>query len=140
MNNILTLDEWILAEFGNDLSAIKSMRPRWKRTHYRAVVNWLTKYEYKLDATNLEKVRGLLEAFHHLCEVEDWKRASVILNIKQLHEQLSNGGYYHEQLDMYKRIIGKMNLSRGGYFLIIWVLPTLIYLTIQTELNVLNKV
>lgn len=118
MSNVLPLDEWILAEFGNNLSAIKSIKPRWKRTHYRAVVNWLTKYEYKPDATNLEEVQGLLEAFHHLCEVEDWKRASVILNIEQLHEQLCNGGYYHEQLDMYNRIIGKFNLSSDGYFFI----------------------
>ncbi|KST66735.1 hypothetical protein [Mastigocoleus testarum] len=58
----------LLAELGIDPTELKSIKPRWKRTQYRAIVNWLTKYEgLRLEnASNLEKAKGRLEAFHHL--------------------------------------------------------------------------
>ncbi|MBD1881361.1 tetratricopeptide repeat protein [Coleofasciculus sp. FACHB-T130] len=88
-----------------------------KLDDYIAVVNWLMKYKPKPDATNLEKVRGYLEAFHHLCEVENWRRASDILSIRlntptkdELHIQLGIWGYHQERIELYKRLLGKLNL------------------------------
>ena len=76
---------------------LRSIQPVKKRTHYTAVVNWLTKYQAPSDQPNLEQVRGYLEAFHHLCAVADWPRASQILNHRphattnrELHAQLFN--------------------------------------------------
>lgn len=108
MNNITPTGESVLADIDIDSAAIKFIKPSWKRTHYRAVVNWLTKYKPKPDASNLEKVRGLVEAFHHLCEVEDWEKAEKILFTRldtptneELHNQLNTWGYYREQIELY---------------------------------------
>ncbi|WP_148650102.1 hypothetical protein [Nostoc sp. NIES-3756] len=72
-----------------------------RRTSYRAVINWLTKYNPNADASNLEKIKGLLEAFYHLCEVEDVERAWKIIDCRlntptqeYLIEQLRTWGYY----------------------------------------------
>ena len=68
MTNNLTLSgEWVWEQLGinpNTLRINFPAREQW--LHYRAVVDWLTDYKPKSDATNLEKVRGDLEAFHHL--------------------------------------------------------------------------
>lgn len=53
---------------------------REQRLQYRAVVQWLTDYNPNSDATNLEKVKGYLEVFDHLCGVEDWERGSKIIS------------------------------------------------------------
>jgi hypothetical protein len=52
-----------------------------------------------------------LEAFHHLCELEDWETASKILFIPldtptkdALVNQLGVWGYYREQIDLYKGV------------------------------------
>jgi len=80
---------------------------------YTAVEYYLTvEDEPPPDATNLEKVRGLLEAVHHLCEVEAWKEAVKILCIsidsptnEQLHSQLNTWGYYREQSEIYNKFL-----------------------------------
>lgn len=124
MSNITPPGEEILGELGIDSASIKFIKPHWKRTHYRAVVNWLTKYKPKSDGSNLEKVQGLLEAFHHLCEVEDWNAASQILFIElntptkdELHNQLDIWGYYCEQTEIYSRILGKLDSILNALFL-----------------------
>jgi hypothetical protein len=72
--------EWMLANLGIDLAApeFRELSPC-KRAQYRAVKNWLTRYKPKSDASNLEKVRGYLEAFHHLCELKDWEKLAKLL-------------------------------------------------------------
>jgi hypothetical protein len=50
-----------------------------ERANYRAVRNWLTKYQQKNEATNLEKTRGFLESFYHLCKVAAWEEATEIM-------------------------------------------------------------
>ncbi|NJN11048.1 MAG: hypothetical protein HC815_24920 [Richelia sp. RM1_1_1] len=35
--------EAVLIELGIESAAVKFTKPRWKRTHYQAVINWLTK-------------------------------------------------------------------------------------------------
>ncbi len=108
--------ESILAQLGIEPTAIKTIKPPWKRNKYRAVVNWLMKYKPLSDVTNIEKVKGLVEAFYHLCEVEAWKEAGniplVILNTptnEKLHNQLQTWGYYQEQIDLYSKLLGKLN-------------------------------
>ncbi len=101
--------ERFLAEVGIEPATLKLIIPKWKRTQYRAVINWLTKYKPAIDASNLDQVRGYLEAFHHLCEVEAWNQALKILVInithpenEQLHNQLFTWGYYRNLLELYK--------------------------------------
>jgi hypothetical protein len=121
--NITPPGEWMLANLGIDLAApeFRELSPC-KRAQYRAVKNWLTRYKVKPDASNLEKVRGYLEAFHHLCEVEDWERASQILfthlktpTNQALHNQLGHWGYYLEQIEIYSRILHKVATSTSSF-------------------------
>ncbi|MFB2877756.1 tetratricopeptide repeat protein [Floridanema aerugineum] len=108
--------ESILVQLGINPTAIKTIKPPWKRNKYRTVVNWLMKYQPLFDVTNLKKVKSLVEAFYHLCEVEAWKEAgcllSVILNTptnEKLHNQLQTWGYYREQIDLYSQVLRKLN-------------------------------
>ena len=96
----------------------------WEFAHYMAVENWLTEYQPKPDSSNLEQVRGYLEAFHHLCEVSDWEKASKIIflqlkftNSKALHEQLGTWGYYREQIELYSQLLDKLNRDLDCIFL-----------------------
>lgn len=101
MSNITITGEVVLAELALDSASIKSIKPRWKRTHYRAVINWLTKNNLEPEEANIRIGRGCLEAFHHLYQVEDWERARKIIgtrldtssNEKSL-IQLRPWGYY----------------------------------------------
>jgi tetratricopeptide (TPR) repeat protein len=114
----------VLAEIEASLVAQDSTEiSHWERAQRRAVKNWLTKYKPKPDARNLEKVRGYLEAFHHLCEVEDWKEAHKILFIRlntptneKLHNQLNTWGYYHEQANLYSRLLDKLSSGYEALF------------------------
>ncbi|KST66732.1 tetratricopeptide repeat protein [Mastigocoleus testarum] len=106
----------ILTKLGIEPEFVKSIQPRWKRQGYRAVVNWLTKYKPQPDASNLEKVTGLLESFYHLCELEDWETASKILvshletpTQEELYNQLGTWGYYYQQINLCKKLIHKLN-------------------------------
>ncbi|MGB8691561.1 MAG: tetratricopeptide repeat protein [Microcoleus sp.] len=115
--DIIPPGDLVLANLGIDLKASEfTEMAQWKRANYRAVKNWLTRYKSKRDASNLEKVRGYLEAFHHLCEVEDWERASKILEINldtpnntELHNPLITWGYYREVIDLYSRLLGNLD-------------------------------
>ncbi len=87
-----------------------------EQAHLKAAFYWLNVYQPKPDASNLEQVRGYLEAFHHLCKISAWQEASSILfmptktsNAKQLHEQLRSWGYYSEQIELYSQLISKLN-------------------------------
>ncbi|OKH30885.1 hypothetical protein NIES2119_29885 [[Phormidium ambiguum] IAM M-71] len=122
--NITSFTEPVIVKIGIEASAIKSIKPQWKRTHYRAIINWLTKYEPQPNAPNLEKIRGYLEAFHHLCEVEDWEKAWIILtlhltsqNLIKLYEQLAIWSYYQYEVDLYSKILGKLDSKREAILL-----------------------
>ena len=111
-------EESILIKIGIEPAQIKIIKPRLKRTQYRAVINWLTKYKVESYASNLEKVRGYLEAFYHLCAMENWEAASKIIltNINsstqiELYRQLGIWGYYLEQNRLCGMILGKLNPS-----------------------------
>jgi len=116
-NNLIPPGELVLEKLGVNPHNLGADFPnREQRLQYRAVVQWLADYKPKSDASNLEKVRGYLESFHHLCEVEDWGRAWEILLTRlntptkeQLHNHLNTWGYYQEQADIYDRLLEKIN-------------------------------
>lgn len=98
--------------------------------HYIAVENYLTEDdELPPNATNLEQISGYQEAFHHLCEVAAWEKASEILftNLntstnEELHEQLSTWGYYREQTHLYNRLLDKLSPSKKRSHFSRWLL------------------
>ena len=96
-------------------------QPQSQRPHYRAAINWITKYSPPSGSTNLEKVHGSLEAFHHLCGVEEWEKAGILLSSPlsslisedncELYRQLEIWGYYGIQIDMYETIENQAPIS-----------------------------
>ena len=88
---------------------------RWQRTHYRAVKNWLVNYRINSSASRIEQIKGCLEAFFHLKEVEDWLGMKIILQAEmddsgyELHEQLHIWGYYQEQISTYEKLLGRLD-------------------------------
>ena len=108
----------VLKSLNIDPVAIKDIKPPWKRNKYRAVVNWLTKYKTSPDVSNLEKVKGYLEALHHLCELKVWEEAGKIIMVclntptnEELHNQLDTWGYHSEQIELYKKLLNQVNPS-----------------------------
>jgi tetratricopeptide (TPR) repeat protein len=114
---IIPSGEEILAQLDIGSNTVKAMKEGMKRSYYRAVINWLMKYKANSDASNLEKVKGLLEAFYHLCEVENWKKAKTIfltaLNTptgkNELYWQLGIWGNYNQQINLLNRILNKID-------------------------------
>lgn len=108
--------ESVLAELGIDIATLNSINPRWKRTQYRAVTQWLLKYKPLPSATKLEQVRGYLEVVYHLGEAESWAEAYTVIMTRlntptkeELHNQLNTWGYYREQIELYKTVLYKVN-------------------------------
>ena len=91
--------------------------------HYIAVENFLMdEDEPSPDAENLEKVQDYLEAFHHLYEVEDWKRAIAISSLRiffneELHNQLFTWGYYTELAELYNKLLNTPSPELNTTFL-----------------------
>ncbi len=118
MTSVLTpIRPSILEEIGIDLQSIKLIRPFSKRSRYIALVQWLTKYVPRPEASDfaLEKVQGYLEAFTLLCEVEDWEKAWKIFSLrvepstgKELYDHLSIIGSYTETLHLCEKLLGRL--------------------------------
>jgi tetratricopeptide (TPR) repeat protein len=93
--------------------------------HYIAVKNYLMDEDKPSpNAENIEKVKGLLEAFYHLCDVEDWERAEKLLFVplntptrEELHNQLGIWGYYRQQIELYTKLLGEVIYSQNTTFL-----------------------
>jgi tetratricopeptide (TPR) repeat protein len=120
----------------------------WEFAHWIAIENWLTDYDIDDNATNLEQVRGYLEAFHHLCELSEWEKTVKILFLntsfcsgkKVLHEQLFVWGYYQEQVNFYQRLLNKFGLE-GDCFLLYGLGRAYSYLgKIQEAISIQNQV
>lgn len=82
----------------------------WQLAHEEAVEYWLTEYQPPPDASNLEKLQGYLEAFHHCCAAENWQRAREIIAIRldtptdeKIGYQLGTWGYYRQQIEYYQQ-------------------------------------
>lgn len=87
-----------------------------ERTHYFAIINWLTKYQPNQNSTNIDQVRGYLEAFYHLCELQSWESANQLLSLQidtstnqELLDQLGIWGYYSEQISLCEKLLGRLN-------------------------------
>jgi hypothetical protein len=50
----------MLSALGIDPAHIRHVQPRTRRTHWQAIVNWLTRYQPLPSGANLEQVRGYL--------------------------------------------------------------------------------
>jgi len=96
---------------------------QWEIAERQAAVLWLTAYEPASNASNLERVRGYLEAFDHYCEVKDWEAAKAIawtsLNTptqQHLCWQLGTWGYYREEIPLYRKLreISRKTGDRAG--------------------------
>ena len=107
MNEIIEPDYKVLEEIGIDRSSIKHIIPRASQRHYRAAANWLTKDYYILsNASNLDRLRRYLEAFHHLCTIEDWDKVGKLIEARGVKlNQLQNWGYYQEMISLYSGIL-----------------------------------
>ena len=122
--DIIRSSDEILAAIGLNYATVRGMKPGEKRASYQAVINWLTEYQVNSNVSNLEKVKGLLETFFHLYGVLDWEKGNKILFIQlntptkeELHWQLQTWGFYTEQINLYKRLLGKLNSSLDVIFL-----------------------
>jgi len=118
-NNLISSGDLVLEQLGINPHNLRTDFPtREQRLHYRAVVQWLIDYKSKSDTTNLEKVKGYLEAFYHLGNVEDWEKATTLILVpvditpnKELHELLNFWGEYREEIKLYEQIIDKIDFS-----------------------------
>jgi tetratricopeptide (TPR) repeat protein len=83
----------------------------WETAERRAADQWLMVYQPPCNGSNLEKVRGYLEAFDHLLAVQDWKQAITLAwtqidtpTKEYLCCQLGTWGYYREQIQLYIKL------------------------------------
>lgn len=82
--------------------------------HLAAREWWLEEYEPQPEDNNLEQVRGLLEAFYHSSQIEDWDSAKEILFIEtktsnptELYNKLEICSYYQEVIYIFSTLINK---------------------------------
>lgn len=107
----------ILKELDLNSKEVKAIKSSWQRAHYRAAINWITRYEYSTNSTDLDQVRNFLEAFYHLCEVEDYERARKIYLVEtqlplisnKLYKILEIWGYYNILIYDFNKLIGRLD-------------------------------
>ena len=96
-------------------AALQANREAWQIAERQAANLWLTQYEPPVDAPNLEKVRGYLEAFEHFCAVEDWDAASTLYvsetqpNQPVLHWQLMIWAYYQDLIRISAQLVNHIS-------------------------------
>lgn len=98
--------------------------PRRARAHKLAALNWLRRYRPPAAATPRQGVQGYLEAFHHLCQLEQWELAYRLMTMpletptaETLHNELGTWGYQRDRLDLYQALLGKLPLSQEALLL-----------------------
>jgi tetratricopeptide (TPR) repeat protein len=108
----------ILEKIGIEPNFFSQNIPIEKLDHYIAIINWLTDYHTDSNSTHRQKLEGYLQALHHLCDAQDWKKASDILSMplslssqQPFHQQLGIWGYYIELIDLYKKLLDKIDLE-----------------------------
>ena len=114
----------ILEKIGIQPDFINQDIPIEKLDHYIAITNWLTDYHTDSNSTHRQKLEGYLQALHHLCDAQDWKKASDILSMplslsspQPFHQQLGIWGYYIELIDLYKKLLDKIDLENRLIYL-----------------------
>ncbi|TVQ58912.1 MAG: tetratricopeptide repeat protein [Spirulina sp. DLM2.Bin59] len=87
----------------------------WEQAHIDYVFYWLNIYEPREGCSDLERVEGYLEAFYHLCELSLWQQAYQVvctpIDGEALHEKLGTWGYYIQQLEIYQKLLNKIDHS-----------------------------
>jgi tetratricopeptide (TPR) repeat protein len=65
-------------------------------------------------------VRGYLETCYHFFQLEDWEKADRVLMIRvagltdeDLDDALGTWGAYSEQINLYQKLLGKLNHTRN---------------------------
>lgn len=82
-NNLTPSGDEVLEQLGINPHNLRTQFPtREQRLQYRAVVQWLTDYKPKSDATNLDKVRHYTESLHCLCKVKALTLVYSIVNLR----------------------------------------------------------
>lgn len=86
----------------------------WKLSEERAATQWLNNYTPDKAASNIDEIRGYLEAFYHFSNIGNWQECKEILltpidsSIKrELYWMLGIWGFYHEQIYICERILDK---------------------------------
>jgi tetratricopeptide (TPR) repeat protein len=121
-NSIFPPIDSILADLAIAPTTIKFIKPRSKRSQYRAILNWIEQYKSQPNASNLDKIKGLLQSFYHFAQIEDWDRANKIICIhlntpgrrsrsNELYSQLLTWNYYQELITLFQILLGKLNLK-----------------------------
>jgi hypothetical protein len=87
--------------------------------HLKTVIYWLQDYHPSESASNLDRVRGYLEACYHLCELSAWNLAYSLLKTPlptpnsrpptPLYKQLELWGYYQELTDLWRSLLGRLD-------------------------------
>ncbi|MCU0549401.1 MAG: tetratricopeptide repeat protein [Leptolyngbya sp. Prado105] len=90
---------------------LKADEAVWRSAERSAAEQWLNHYEAVPEATNLEQVRGYLEAFDHYCNVEDWQQAKVILFDQKIGLQLQAWSHYQEMLALCGKLINHLEAT-----------------------------
>jgi len=85
-----------------------------EKAHLRLAFYYLKIYKPDENASNLEKVRGYIEAFYHFCQISAWSVAWQVLQLpvttgKKFCDQFKQWGYYREQVEIYPALLGKIN-------------------------------
>lgn len=87
-----------------------------RRSQMQAVLNWIGQYQPREDDKPLEQVKGYLQAFQHLCALEDWDRALKLLQVplntptrEGLLNQLKTWGYGGEQVSLCRQLEGQVD-------------------------------
>ena len=91
---------------------LKAVSATWETAERQAAHLWLIAYDPMPDASNLETVRGYLEAFDHYYELKDLTRVIETISIRlenfiegNLHLQLGIWGDYNEQVKIYTKLL-----------------------------------
>ncbi|MEO1389824.1 MAG: tetratricopeptide repeat protein [Cyanobacteria bacterium J06634_6] len=86
------------------------------RSQHRATRHWLTRRQNIDSSSPIAQIEGLLQAFTHLCDLQDWVTASKLLTLRlntptqeELDNQLHTWGYYQQQRSLYEPLLGKLN-------------------------------
>jgi tetratricopeptide (TPR) repeat protein len=99
----------------NDAHHLHRQPTLYEKAHLRAAFYWLNYYQPNQQASQLEKVKGYLEAAYHLGQVKAWDLIRQILFVQidddcqPLHQQLGIWGLYQEQIDLCQPLLGKIN-------------------------------
>lgn len=99
-----------------DLPKLKITNSVEQRSHYRAISNWLTKFKTSSNASNLDRVKGYLNAFDHLCELKEWDKAVAVIAAhldsplkETLFEELQGWGEYGIVISICNQLLGRVS-------------------------------